>query len=812
MHLTTALVALGGASFVIGSEQTVQLSSALYYTVALSGGKVSGCDPLKNMLSNRGCDDSANVQDLWYVDDTSRNQYYRFVPVPGEANTFNVITSCQKYLSCQPCSGTTTVDLWGVDDGSGRQRFLLTPVAGEANTYTFQVAGGRDASCGIYVSTGALCNDTYVNLWTSDDGSGRQRWVLNPVPLPAASLPLEPFQYQDLPLGAVKPTANSWLMNQLETQANGLHGHLYDFYNYVQQSEWIGGNQDYSNLGEAGSYWLNGVVPLAFQLNDQRLLGQVGYWINYIIENQGSDGWIGPSTSPRTIWGRFPAMLAMMQYAQANATAAPTIVNSMQKFVLLVNEMLSNGGQGWEEWGQARWQDLALVVEWLIDYYPNGQESTYLNLLQLLRYGGVNWKLWFSSGTFPTSAVNTALIPAHGVNNGQALKSEAVAYRFSHDSSDLDSTRSRSTMIDQYHGRASGIFGCDEHLAGLHPSRGSELCTVVETMYSNEYAYQVAGDNSFADKVEQLAYNALPGTLMSDMWEHQYCQQSNQIWSENMNPSVFATDGGGSNIFGLQPNYPCCAVNHGQGWPKFVSHAYMTLPDSSTLYHVLLSPTTVTTTLSNNNAVTVSAQTNYPFNSNITYSTTASSAFKFGIRVPGWVSSRTITYSVDDGSMQTATANSAGYIIINVSSGSHTIHVNIPMSIQTQSRYNGATAVTRGPLTYSLDIKFSTTVLATYALSSQDLQLNPVSAWQYAIDTSSLSYNGDATSLAQYVWSETGSPVSISASVCPISWNVVTNAADTPPTSPASCTGNSQIVKLLPYGAAKLRITEMPSF
>lgn len=112
------------------------------------------------------------------------------------------------------------------------------------------------------MSTGALCNDTYVDLWTTDDGSGRQRWVLNPVPLPDASLPckssilpdcsnkgvVEPFQYDSLPLGAVKPTPNSWLMNQLETQANGLHGHLNEFYGYVQQSDWIGGNQDYSSL------------------------------------------------------------------------------------------------------------------------------------------------------------------------------------------------------------------------------------------------------------------------------------------------------------------------------------------------------------------------------------------------------------------------------------------------------------------------------------------------------------------------------------------------------------------------------------
>ena len=27
-------------------------------------------------------------------------------------------------------------------------------------------------------------------------------------------------------------------------------------------------------------------------------------------------------------------------------------------------------------------------------------------------------------------------------------------------------------VLDKYHGQASGIFSCDEHLAGLMPSRG----------------------------------------------------------------------------------------------------------------------------------------------------------------------------------------------------------------------------------------------------------------------------------------------------------------------------------------------------
>lgn len=72
-------------------------------------------------------------------------------------------------------------------------------------------------------------------------------------------------------------------------------------------------------------------------------------------------------------------------------------------------------------------------------------------------------------------------------------------YRQSHQDSDSQSSHVRMAKLDKYHGQASGIFGCDEHLAGTMPSRGSELCTVVETMFSYEVLFGIQGDTVFGE-------------------------------------------------------------------------------------------------------------------------------------------------------------------------------------------------------------------------------------------------------------------------------------------------------------------------
>jgi hypothetical protein len=72
----------------------------------------------------------------------------------------------------------------------------------------------------------------------------------------------------------------------MELMAEGLAGNEAEFYLYVNQSSWLGGDQEYSTLNEAFPYWFNGAVPLAYGLDDERLKAQVQRAVDYVIGHQ----------------------------------------------------------------------------------------------------------------------------------------------------------------------------------------------------------------------------------------------------------------------------------------------------------------------------------------------------------------------------------------------------------------------------------------------------------------------------------------------------------------------------------------------
>ncbi|HEY6082149.1 MAG TPA: hypothetical protein VIU45_01750, partial [Chitinophagaceae bacterium] len=78
--------------------------------------------------------------------------------------------------------------------------------------------------------------------------------------------PLLPKPYLELPIGAIQP--RGWLKTQLVKMRNGMTGHLDSLYSQVvgKRNGWLGGDGD---VWERGPYWLDGLVPLAYILNDE---------------------------------------------------------------------------------------------------------------------------------------------------------------------------------------------------------------------------------------------------------------------------------------------------------------------------------------------------------------------------------------------------------------------------------------------------------------------------------------------------------------------------------------------------------------
>ena len=95
---------------------------------------------------------------------------------------------------------------------------------------------------------------------------------------------LEP-RFRPFTTTAISP--RGWLATQLRTQADGLSGHLDEFWPDIKDSAWIGGT---SEGWERMPYWLDGVIPLAWLLNDVTLKDRVTGYLDYILEHQRDSG------------------------------------------------------------------------------------------------------------------------------------------------------------------------------------------------------------------------------------------------------------------------------------------------------------------------------------------------------------------------------------------------------------------------------------------------------------------------------------------------------------------------------------------
>jgi len=628
--------------------------------------------------------------------------------------------------------------------------------------------------------------------------------------------PLRSSAFFALPLGSVRPAG--WLRRQLGIQASGLSGHLDETWADVgPNSGWLGGTGE---SWERGPYFLDGLIPLAWLLDDPRLKTKAQKYIEWILTHQAPSGMIGP-TSNDDWWPRIVALKALTQYQEF--TRDQRVIPLMDRYFRY--QLTELPKRPLRDWGKFRWQDEALSVIWL---YNRTGSCYLLDLARLLHQQGYDWMAQYANFQFKQKitaefiklneggGLKDLALSTHGVNNGQAIKTGAIWSLVSGSDSDRKATAEMISELDRYHGLPNGMFSCDEHLSGRDPSQGSELCTVVEYMFSLERALAITGDAALVDRLERLAFNALPGTITDDMWAHQYNQEPNQVEC-SLHHKPWVSDGPESNLFGLEPNFGCCTANFHQGWPKFAASLFLLSGDPNSDQHdglvaAAYAPCEVRANI-RGTAVHIAEETDYPFRGkvNLTINPASPLAFPLQLRIPAWATGAAI---IVNGKPEPQPRPGAFALVERTWKSGDRLEITFPMQPRTSRWFNDSVAIERGPLVFSYGIGESWVKLRDRGMTA-DWQVYPTTSWNYAVqlepENPAANIKISESEIGEAPFARKTAPVELHVKAHKLpTWRAEDGAADALPQSPVASTEAEEEITLIPYASAKLRITAFP--
>lgn len=614
--------------------------------------------------------------------------------------------------------------------------------------------------------------------------------------------------YRPLDLSSIQP--RGWLAQCLRRQAETLSGTLDTFWPDVRDSAWIGGEAE---GWERMPYWLDGVVPLAWLVNDETLQARIHRYIDAILARQSDSGWLGPrpeqDCQTMDLWSQGLALKMLIGYYEA--TANKRVPGAIEKALRNLDFHISRHPLTY--WAQFRWFEFLIALWWLYERKP---QPWLIDLAVKLHAQGFNWSAFFKRWPITERTERGGWnFAGHVVNNAMALKAGALWWRLTGNKEERDAARHMLALLDKYHGVPTGVFSGDECLAGLQPTQGTELCAVVEMMYSLEQLILLTGDPGYAERLERITFNALPATLSPDMWSHQYVQQFNQIACVVRDTPPWTTNGPEANIFGVEPNFGCCTANFSQGWPKFAANLWMRDQEGS-IACFTYAPSTAQFEV-DDISVRIELTTDYPFGNELDFTVQVSEPLRLTLllRIPTWAIDASINIDGEILSCQPGTLHR----LERQWQGRSSFRLSLPRQIERTFQFRSVT-LTYGPLVLALPVGEDWQRIHEdqpyRELPHTDWEIHPTAAWNYALvmprELGTEKVSTSPCRDSDWPFHPDSSPLHAMVEARLLkNWRAVNRSAGEVPAVIASNDLDAkELIRLIPYGCTSLHIAAFP--
>ena len=443
-----------------------------------------------------------------------------------------------------------------------------------------------------------------------------------------------PFShFQTVPLRGIRPSG--WLLDFLDRQAKGLTGNA-AVSGYPYGYKFWGAKDDDTQGSYAAwwpyeqtAYWIDGALKCGYLCGDDALYQQALEEVDFAVDHADEDGFIGPdSLREKDRWPHAVFFRAVL--AQYEITQDPHYIEAMIRHYRSMPHPM-----GWD-------RDVT-GVEILLHLYQESGESDLLEMAEAL-YQRFN-EQWPEHDC----AVNTLLFEKkqteHGVTFNEEAKLAAMLYSATGKTEYLQAAVHGYAKLDQKALLADGLHSCSEHIQGKDARDMHETCDITDHTWALAYLLQATGDARYADRIEQVIYNALPGSITKDFRALQYFSCPNQVIATHAsNHNLFMR---GLNWMSYRPDHEvqCCPGNLHRAMPNFISKMWLRSADGG-IAAALYGPGVLQTTVgAQETRVKITARTRYPYEQLVKFSIEPAEPihFPFSVRIPAWCSHARLT-------------------------------------------------------------------------------------------------------------------------------------------------------------------------